>query len=43
MLFRSQAVNEVTEDELEGLRLVPRPKKARFGRSRDERPTGSDR
>lgn len=38
-----QAVNEVTEDELEGLRLVPRPKKARFGRSRDERPTGSDR
>ena len=38
-----QAVNEVTEDELEGLRLVERPKKARFGRSKDERPTVSDR
>lgn len=38
-----QAVNEVTEDELEGLRLVERPKKTRFGRARDERPTGSDR
>lgn len=37
-----QAVNEVTEEELEGLRLVPRAKKARFGRSH-ERPTGSGR
>jgi hypothetical protein len=37
-----QAVNEVTEDELEGLRLVPRAKKARFGRHHDQRPTGSD-
>ncbi|MSQ29811.1 MAG: hypothetical protein EXR68_04910 [Dehalococcoidia bacterium] len=37
-----QAVNEVTEEELEGLRLVPRAKKARFGRNHDVRPTGSD-
>lgn len=36
------AVNDVTEEELEGLRLVPRPKKAKFGRHRDQRPTGSD-
>ncbi len=36
-----QAVNEVTEDELEGLRLVPRPNKTRFGRPHDERPTRS--
>jgi hypothetical protein len=33
-----QAVNEVTEEELEGLRLVERPKKPR---GKDERPTGS--
>lgn len=34
---REQAVNEVTEEELEGLRLVERPRKPK---ARNERPTG---